>query len=278
LNCNTISRCIQHIDDDAPTRFACMRVVVDDGDIHLTADVSGEGPLIVCHPGFGRWGRDFESVRNVLLTAGRRVALFDPRGVGESTGPLDDLTMHDLAADLLRVARQLAAPPFDFVGHAFGNRVVRCAAANARSEVGRIALIGAGGAVPGTPEAYAALQRAMNIDLPRDVRLEALRLSLFAPGNDPTSWLDGWHATAIATQGAAVRATPEADWADAGTAQVLVVQGLDDALAPPVNGRELVARLGARATLVEVTNAGHAMLPEQPLVVANALIDFFGSH
>ena len=99
--------------------------------------------------------------------------------------------------------------------------------------------------MPGSPEAYAALQRAMNVDLPRDVRLEALRQSLFAPGNDPTSWLDGWHATAIATQGAALRATPEHDWADAGSAQVLVVQGLDDVLAPPVNGRELVGPAGS---------------------------------
>jgi pimeloyl-ACP methyl ester carboxylesterase len=139
-------------------------------------------------------------------------------------------------------------------------------------------LIGAGGDVPASPESYDALQRAMNIDLPRTVRLEALRQALFAPGNDPSSWLDGWHATAIATQGIAVRVTPERDWADAGSAQVLVVQGLDDVLALPVNGRELVARLGARATLIEIANAGHAMLPEQPLAVANALIDFFTSH
>jgi len=211
----------------------------------------------------------------VLLTAGRRVALFDPRGVGESTGPLEGLTMHDLAADLLRVARQLAAPPFDFVGHAFGNKVVRCAAADAPSEVGRIALIGAGGSVPGSPEAYAALQRAMDIGSPNDERFDALQRALFAAGNDPTSWLDGWHATAIGAQGAALRRTPEDDWADAGTAQVLVVQGLDDVLAPPANGRELVGRLGARAALIEVADAGHAMLPEQPLVVADALIDFF---
>jgi len=255
-----------------------MRVVVDDGDIHLTADVSGEGPLVVCHPGFGRWGRDFESIRSVLLTAGRRVALFDPRGVGESTGPLERLTMHDLAADLLRLARQLAAPPFDLVGHAFGNRVVRCAAADAPSEVRRIALIGAGDSVPGSPEAYAALQRAMDIARPDDERFEALQQSLFAAGNDATSWLDGWHPTAISAQAAALRATPEGDWSDAGTAQVLVVQGLDDVLAPPANGRELVDRLGPRATLIEIADAGHAMLPEQPLSVANSLIDFFASR
>jgi len=255
-----------------------MRVVVDDGDIHLTADVLGEGSLIVCHPGFGRWGRDFERVRSDLLTKGHRVALLDPRGVGESTGPLDGLTMHDLATDLLRVARQLGAPPFDLVGHAFGNRVVRCAAADAPLEVGRIALIGAGGSVPGSPEAYAALQRAMDPSRPDEERIEALQTSLFAPGNDPSSWLDGWHAIAIAAQSAALRATPESHWHDAGAARVLVVQGLDDVLAPPVNGRELVARLGARAALIEIANAGHAMLPEQPRLIADALGDFFGSH
>ena len=253
-----------------------MRVVVDDGDIHLTADVTGEGPLVVCHPGFGRWGRDFEAVRNVLLTAGRRVALFDPRGVGESTGPLDGLTMHDLATDVLRVARQLGAAPFDLVGHAFGNRVVRCAAADAPDEVGRVALIAAGGSIPAAPGAYAALQRAMNLELSQVERLAALQESLFAAGNDPTSWLDGWHAIAVAAQSAALRATPDSDWLDSGAARVLVVQGLDDVLAVPANGRELVARLGSRASLVEIANAGHAMLPEQPLAIANALIDFFG--
>jgi len=109
-------------------------------------------------------------------------------------------------------------------------------------------------------------------------RIEALQASLFAPGNDPSSWLDGWHAIAIAAQSAALRATPESQWHDAGAARVLVVQGLDDVLAPPVNGRELVARLGARAALIEIANAGHAMLPEQPRLIADALGDFFGSH
>ena len=180
--------------------------------------------------------------------------------------------MHDLATDVLRVARQLGAAPFDLVGHAFGNRVVRCAAADAPDEVGRVALIAAGGSIPAAPGAYAALQRAMNLELSQVERLAALQESLFAAGNDPTSWLDGWHAIAVAAQSAA----PDSDWLDSGAARVLVVQGLDDVLAVPANGRELVARLGSRASLVEIANAGHAMLPEQPLAIANALIDFFG--
>jgi pimeloyl-ACP methyl ester carboxylesterase len=98
------------------------------------------------------------------------------------------------------------------------------------------------------------------------------------PRQRPDERLDGWHARRSPRKGRRCGATPEGDWADAGTARVLVVQGLDDVLAPPANGRELVARLGSRATLVEIENSGHAMLPEQPLVVAHALIDFFGSR
>ena len=30
--------------------------------------------------------------------------------------------------------------------------------------------------------------------------------------------------------------------------------------------------------LIEIANAGHAMLPEQPLLIANALIEFFAAY
>jgi pimeloyl-ACP methyl ester carboxylesterase len=249
--------------------------VIDDGDVHLVAHVHGDGPLIVCHPGYGRWGRDFEPVVDALTSAGHRVALLDPRGVGESAGPLDGLTMHDLALDVLRVAHHLGTPPFDLVGHAFGNRVVRCAAADALFDVGRVALLAAGGSVAGPPEAYAALRIAMDMNNPAGDRLRALQEALFAPGNDATSWLDGWHAAAIAAQGSALQATADADWIDGGSAGVLVVQGLDDVLAPAVNGRQLVQRLGGRARLVELAGAGHALLPEQPGAISAALIEFF---
>jgi len=46
-------------------------------------------------------------------------------------------------------------------------------------------------------------------------------------------------------------------------------------LAPPVNGRNLVTRLGQRARLVELARAGHALLPEQPRAISAALIEFF---
>ncbi len=59
---------------------------------------------------------------------------------------------------------------------------------------------------------------------------------------------------------------------------MLIVQGLDDALAVPENGRILKAEMGDRAELVELANCGHAMLPEQPAAIAEAVLRFLRAH
>jgi pimeloyl-ACP methyl ester carboxylesterase len=51
----------------------------------------------------------------------------------------------------------------------------------------------------------------------------------------------------------------------------LVLQGLDDVLAPPENARILKAELGDQVTVVDIPQAGHAMLPEQPQLIAKAV-------
>jgi pimeloyl-ACP methyl ester carboxylesterase len=100
-----------------------------------------------------------------------------------------------------------------------------------------------------------------------------------APGNDATVWRDGWDGALAWVQSEAVHATPVDDWWTAGaTAPVLVVQGLDDRVAPPGNGRDLVEQIGARARLVELPNAGHALLPEQPEAIATAVLQFLLSQ
>src|SRR5712692_7638578 len=57
--------------------------------------------------------------------------------------------------------------------------------------------------------------------------------------------------------------------------RVLVIQGLQDRLAPPENGRRYVAEVAQHATLCEIDGAGHALLPERPDEIANALIALF---
>jgi pimeloyl-ACP methyl ester carboxylesterase len=53
-----------------------------------------------------------------------------------------------------------------------------------------------------------------------------------------------------------------------------VVQGLNDMMAPPENGRMLKQELGERVTLVEFPNSGHMMLMEEPEKTAAAVVSF----
>jgi pimeloyl-ACP methyl ester carboxylesterase len=74
------------------------------------------------------------------------------RGAGESRGPIDGVTVHDLAADVAGVLEAVGCGPAHLVGHAFGNRVARCLAADRPSLVRRVALLAAGGLIgPATP-------------------------------------------------------------------------------------------------------------------------------
>ncbi len=55
---------------------------------------------------------------------------------------------------------------------------------------------------------------------------------------------------------------------------ILVIQGLQDRTAPPENGRLLQGESPDRVRLIEIEGAGHALLPEQPDVIATHVIDF----
>ena len=77
-------------------------------------------------------------------------------------------------------------------------------------------------------------------------------------------------------QSSAVRRTPVEEWWEAGGQPMLVVQATEDAIALPANALDLKARLGDRVTLVELPHAGHAMLPEQPGLIVDAILRFLG--
>jgi pimeloyl-ACP methyl ester carboxylesterase len=116
------------------------------------------------------------------------------------------------------------------------------------------------------------------LDLPEAERLDAIRAAFFAPSSDPTVWRDGWWQSGAAAQAGANRATPREDWWEAGSTPLLVIQGLDDRMAPPANGHALKETLGDRAQLVDLPDAGHALLPEQPEAIAKAIIPFLRQH
>ena len=73
----------------------------------------------------------FRRSRAAVAAAGFRVLCPDPRGIGASVGPMEGLTLYDLAEDAAAVLEAEAgeAGPAIIAGHAFGNWVARALSA-----------------------------------------------------------------------------------------------------------------------------------------------------
>lgn len=224
---------------------------------------------VVLVPSLGRPATDFEPIVPSLVGAGYEPVLMEPRPSWAGSP-----TLHDLATDTVARIDAMGIAKFHLVGHAFGNRLSRTVTADFNDRVESLTLLAAGGLVEPAPGIWDALGRCFDTARDWAERRDAVRTVFFAEGNDPDTWKDGWMPDVFRYQRAAVQSTPREDWWGAATARVMVVQALGDAVAPPANGRRYVAEHAPHARLVEIDRAGHAMLPEQPGVIAAALVDF----
>lgn len=248
---------------------------VMNGAARIAVRVAGEvaWPTLVLLPGLGRPSSDLDPFARLLLAARYRIVQPEPRGIGPSAGPLEGLTLHDLAGDIAAVIEAVGGAPAIVIGHAFGNRVARCLAADRPDLVRLVVLLSSSGKVQPSPEIAEAIALAQGVDTPPDIRAEAVRKAWYGPGRDISVWLDGWSQKVMRAYLAAAAATPVADFWTAGQAPLLIVQGLADVSAPVGNGRMLKEEVGARATLVELPGIGHALPVEDPDAVAAAVID-----
>lgn len=247
---------------------------VTHGDARLKVRVVGKWGErdVVMLPSLGRGSSDFDVLAKRVAMQGYRVLLPEPRGIGGSGGPLEGQTLHDFANDVAAVIGELSSGPVVLIGHAYGNRVARTVATDHPHLVQELVLIAAGGLIPIRKEIVAAMRGSMTPGLSREERLSHLSKAFFAPANDPSVWLDGWWPEAALAQSAAVRATEVEDWWEAGGKPITVLQASDDAIATRENAEDLARRLGDRVKIVEISGAGHAMLPEQPEQIAVAVL------
>jgi pimeloyl-ACP methyl ester carboxylesterase len=249
-------------------------IAVDRTPARLAATVLGEGLPLVLLPGLGRSSADLLPLAKLLAEAGYGILLPEPRGMEGSTGPLDGLTLHDLAADIASLVERWAKGSVTVIGHAFGNRIARTLAADRPDLVACVVLLSSSGKVQPTPEIAEAIRLAQAVDTPAAIRKAAVAAAWFAPGHDVGPWLDGWSQPVMRAYLAAAAVTPVGDWWTAGRADVLIVQGLCDVSAPVGNGRLLKSEIGDRATLIELPNIGHAMPVEDPQAIADVVIGY----
>jgi len=243
--------------------------------VQIVVHAFGSGPRIVMMPSLGRGAADFFDIAQRLADAGFRALCPEPRGLGGSSGPLKGITLHDFAADIAAVIRHDGGGPAVVAGHAFGNFVARTIAADYPELTRAVVLLAATHTWPLAPELRDSINKCHQMDLPEEVRLKHLQHVFFAPGNDARVWLGGWDEEVMHAERDATEATPKPEWWTAGKAPVLDVLSLKDPLSPPDSIYAYRDQWGAdRVTIAKIDNAAHALLPEQPAAVADAIIAY----
>jgi pimeloyl-ACP methyl ester carboxylesterase len=248
-----------------------MKWLVSYDNVRIYVIVEGQGPAVVLLPSLARDnGADYNDMAEGLAKAGYLVLRPLPRGVGSSTGPMIGITLHDFARDIAEVIKEFGRGRAVIVGHAYGNWVARMTAVDYPQLV-RGVVIAAAAAKQYDPALTAAINVAGDLTKPEADRLEALQFAFFAPGNDPKIWLEGWHPDVRDAQRTAVAAVKQSDWWSGGTAPLLELQAADDPFKPPAKRNEMKDEFGDRITVAVIANASHALIPEQPKAVVEAL-------
>lgn len=243
------------------------------GDVSIRVVAEGAGPTILLLPSRGRDSLDYDAVAEGIADQGYRVLRPQPRGIAGSTGPLDGITLHDLAADVAGVIEDAGTGPAVIVGHAYGNWVARMTAVDHPERV-RGVVIAAAAASDYPPELSVRVTRSSDTSRPDAERREDLQVAFFAPGNDPSPWLEGWYPEASKAQRAAGTAVDQDTWWSAGTAPMLDLIAEQDAFRPPASFGEIAAEFGDRVQVETIPRAGHALFPEQPTAVVDAVVDW----
>lgn len=223
--------------------------MVQTGESAIECGRMGSGPPVLMLPGRGGAATDqYLELGTALAESGYSVIAVNPRGVGRSRGPLKNLTLHDYARDIAAVQKTLGEE-VHVVGRALGNRMARCFAADYPGGIKSVTLIAAGGLIPSTTTRTQHQIRR------------------------PAPPLRHWREAGIA-QELAARSTALDDWWDGGEVPMLVLQGLQDPIAVPENGRRLAKAFPDRVRLREVENAGHLLLFEHPGIVLAEVLAF----
>jgi pimeloyl-ACP methyl ester carboxylesterase len=124
-------------------------LLVEHDDITLRVEVTGEGPTVLCVPGWPELASSWRHQVAHLADRGYRSAALDVRGYGGSSAPAEPerYTLRELAGDVAAVAEALDDRPVVLVGHDWGAPIVWTTAIRHPERVRGVA----GLSVPHTP-------------------------------------------------------------------------------------------------------------------------------
>ena len=243
----------------------------DDGAyVEVLVDGEPAAPSIVLLPSSQRDSLDFGDLARLLGRRGFQVLRPQPRGMGRSSAPPPDFTLSTLAADVACALARFARGPAIVAGHAYGHYVARVAALeHPRLVRGVVVMAAAARTFP--PGLVAELDIAADPAQDRGARMASLQNAFFAPGNDAAAWLEGWHPHLRDAYRSAGATPPKDRWWPVSPVPILDLQGADDPWRPPSTRHELQDCLGDLVTVHRIANASHALIPEQPAAIAEAI-------
>ncbi len=242
--------------------------------LQVTVDGEHDAPPLVMLPSSQRDASDFNDAAVMLAAAGFCVLRPWPRGMASSDAPLEGLSLYTLAADGVFAVQELGGNrPAIWLGHAYGHYIARVADL-AHPEYVRGVVVAAAAARTFPDRVPQTLEIAMDPKQSTEARLAALREGFFAPGNDPTSWLRGWHPALRAAYKAASGVPHKSTWWPVTNSPILDLQAAQDPWRPESTRNELRDVLGDKITVRLIENASHALMVEQPRAVADAIIEW----
>ena len=252
--------------------------MVRSGDVAIEAYVDGAGDAFVILPSYGRdGGVDYDGITSQLTSDKWHVIRPQPRGIAGSLGPMEGLSLHNLASDVAMCIRVLAKGPAVLLGHAFGNILARVVTTDYPDLVRAVILASAEASK--VPEDIAKTPMiAGDLTASRANRLAALRKAFFAPDHDASVWLEGWYPATLKMQHAAAQKTGlRESWA-CGNVPLLQIIAEQDPFIPKAFWNEMQDEFGTRVTVSHIGNASHALFPEQPALVADAILPWAAKY
>ena len=139
------------------------QLLVEREERRIEAFEYGEGDeTVILAAGNARPAAQLDRLAADLATTGFRAITYNYRGIGNSSGPIGGLLLHDLADDVWALADDIDARRVHLVGKTYGNRVMRTAASDQPDRCASLVLVGAGGLIPPSEETQALYRRFLD--------------------------------------------------------------------------------------------------------------------